>query len=344
MEDRPAGDAQKELLDRGGLRLDHGSVRGARSFLALILAARLASAAEPSHRQRAERAETLGNMAEAAQQFDAAWNEERAPELLYRLAIARRKLRQYSAAKEALRGYLREAPQGALRDEVERQLVHLNVLIEAQQESPPAEAPRARSAGAAAKKKVSPPRATAPSAVPPSPVASKLPGTTPSAPTAAPSPLDVAVSPPGAASSPPGAASSPPGVASSPPGVASSPASASLATGTAATLAAPAPVSGTSGMSAVTPRTAAPAAALSPARSAAAPWLAGGAVVAGAAAGLLWWDGARVSRELDARFATGELAAADGPRYSRARRESIGGRVLAAAATGLAAAAVVLWF
>jgi len=52
-----------------------------------------------------------------------------------------------------------------------------------------------------------------------------------------------------------------------------------------------------------------------------------------------------VSRDLDARFAAGDLAAADRPLFGRAQGESIAGRALVVAGAGLlAAAAVALWW
>jgi len=58
----------------------------------------------------------------------------------------------------------------------------------------------------------------------------------------------------------------------------------------------------------------------------------------------LWWDGARLSRSIDARFAAGDLTSADRQLYSRAHTASIAGRVMVAAAAGLlAGAVVVLW-
>ena len=57
----------------------------------------------------------------------------------------------------------------------------------------------------------------------------------------------------------------------------------------------------------------------------------------------LWWDGARISRDLDARYASGDLTTSDRPSYSRAHTESLAGRLLVAAAAGLIAGAVVLW-
>src|SRR5205823_3135223 len=83
---------------------------------------------------KGERAEALGRLSLAAREYEAAYEEEAAPDLLYRLGLARRKLKQYGKAREAFRAYLREAPEGGLRDEVERQLAKLEVLIEAQSE------------------------------------------------------------------------------------------------------------------------------------------------------------------------------------------------------------------
>jgi len=59
---------------------------------------------------------------------------------------------------------------------------------------------------------------------------------------------------------------------------------------------------------------------------------------------ILWWDGARISDDLNGRFAAGQLDASDGPRYSQARRESIAGRAMVAGAAVLGALAVALWW
>ena len=96
-------------------------------------------------------------------------------------------------------------------------------------------------------------------------------------------------------------------------------------------------------------RTAVPVAAVAPVPVApvvharVAPWLAAGAAVTAAAGAYLWWDGARLSRDLDARYASGDLTTSDRPSYSRAHTESLAGRLLVAAAVGLIAGAVVLW-
>ena len=79
-------------------------------------------------------------------------------------------------------------------------------------------------------------------------------------------------------------------------------------------------------------------------RARAAPWIALGAGALAAGGAALWWDGAQISDDLHARFAAGDLTAADGPRYGRARRESIAGRAMVAGAAVLGAVAVALWW
>lgn len=91
-------------------------------------------AASSAHRAKAERAEAFGRMAEAAREYEAAYEDDRAPELLFRLGVVRRKLKQYAKAREAFRAYLRVAPEGGLRQDVERQMVKLDVLLEARTE------------------------------------------------------------------------------------------------------------------------------------------------------------------------------------------------------------------
>jgi tetratricopeptide (TPR) repeat protein len=253
-------------------------------------------AAPAAHRARAERAEALGRMAEAAREYEAAWEEEQAPELLYRLGLARRKLKEYGKAREAFRAYLRAAPQGGLRDEVERQLAKLEILIEAQRED---------YSDAAPARKRSPPKSTPPPSEPV--VAQPAPIVAAPAPALAPAPAPAPAAAPALA----------PALTPAPP----------------AAVAAPAPELTLS--SPVAP----------PARSRAPLWLASGAAAAFAGGAVLWWDGARVSRDLDARFAAGDLAAADRPLFGRARGESIAGRALVVAGAGLlAAAAVALWW
>jgi tetratricopeptide (TPR) repeat protein len=234
----------------------------------------LLAAGAAGHRAKAERAEALGRMADAAREYEAAWDEEQAPELLYRLGVVRRKLREYGKAREALRAYLRLAPEGGLREEVERQLAKIEVLIEAERENyidPP-------------RRKRAPAVEVAPPAPPPSPFIA-----------AVPVPEPVPVSPP-------------PAVARAAPAAVVEPV--------------------------IVP----------PVRSRAVPWLFGASAVALGVGAALWWDGARVSNQLDARFAAGDLSAADRPLFGRARGESIAGRVLVAAGVGLLAGAVALWW
>lgn len=202
--------------------------------MGLLLALLLAAPA--SHRATAARAEALGHMQEAAREYEAAWVDERAPDLLYRLGLVRRKLKRYAPAREAFRAYLRDAPDGGLRDEVERQLAKLEVLIEAQSEdyADPVPKPARRAAIAPAV----PPRAQ------PSPPAAAQP---------------------------------------SPP---------------------------------------------APAHPTVAPLLLGGAAATAVAGAWFWSDSSRLSRDLDARFASGDLPAADRPSYARAHGESVAGRLL----------------
>lgn len=220
-------------------------------LLALLLAA------PASHRATAARAEALGHMQEAAREYEAAWVDERAPDLLYRLGLVQRKLKRYALAREAFLAYLRDAPDGGLRDEVERQLAKLEVLIEAQSEdyADPVPKPARRAA-------------IAPAAPPP----------------AQPSP------PAAAQPSPPAA-----------------PAAATPAAGAAFA--------------------SVPVAASAPAHSTVAPWLLGGAAATAVAGGWFWSDSSRLSRDLDARFASGDLPAADRPSYARAHGESVAGRL-----------------
>ncbi|MBS2021748.1 MAG: hypothetical protein JST92_05020 [Deltaproteobacteria bacterium] len=53
--------------------------------------------------------------------------------------------------------------------------------------------------------------------------------------------------------------------------------------------------------------------------------------------------GAKISSDLDARYASGDLTAADLPRYDTAHRESVAGVVCVAAAAAVGVLAVVLW-
>jgi tetratricopeptide (TPR) repeat protein len=220
-------------------------------LLCLLLSA---SAFAAGHRQRAEAAESTGHAAQAAREYEEAYREEGAPELLYRLGLVRRRLKQYELSKEAFRGYLRAAPEGELGEEVTRQLAELNVLIDEQHRKVPDEE-----------------HALTP---------------TPASPIAAPA----------------------------------------AAVGRTARATPEASVTARSR------------------RARAAPWMAAGAGALAVGGAALWWDGARVSDDLHARFAAGELDAADGPRYARARRESIAGRALIAGAAVLGAVAVALWW
>lgn len=296
--------------------------------MAALLSSPIASAGSSSrHRALADEAETLGHLADAAREYEAAWQEERAPELLYRLGIVRRKLREYAKAKEAFRGYLRAAPDGALRDEVERQLVKLAVLAEAQQEEA---APQRRRANATPKPAAKVPAGSEAAKAAPT-VAPPEPATRPPEPVEPPAREPEAAAPSAGVEAPRAPLEAPRAGVEAP--------HAPLEVPRAAPRAAP-----RASIEAPRPALVAPRAQDLPARSArAAPWLAAGAAVAAGAGAAFWWDGSRVSRELDARFAAGELAAADAPRYARARNEAIAGRVLVAAALALAGTALVLW-
>jgi hypothetical protein len=76
----------------------------------------------------------------------------------------------------------------------------------------------------------------------------------------------------------------------------------------------------------------------------AAPWFAAGAGALAIGGAILWLDGARISDDLHARFGAGELDASDGPRYGRARRETIAGQAMVAGAAVLGALAVAMWW
>ena len=294
--------------------------------MGLLIALLLAAPA--SHRATAARAEVLGHMQEAAREYEAAWTDEHAPDLLYRLGLVRRKLKRYSLAREAFRSYLREAPDGGLRDEVVRQLAKLEVLLEAQSEdyADPAPTPARRGAtmapAAPAAGHASPPAAAKPA--PPAAAQPTPPIAQPAPPVAQPAP-PVAAQPSLAAAA---QASLPAAALPSPPAAAPSPhAAPAAATPASRPVFASEPVS-----------------ASAPARSQVAPWLLGGAAAATAAGGYLWYDSSRLSRDLDARFASGDLSAADRPSYSRAHTESVAGRLLLGAAAALAAGAIALWW
>ena len=235
----------------------------------------------------------MGRWAEAAREYAAAYEEHHSVELLYRLGLARRRLREYSAARDAFRAYLRAAPAGTLKDEAERQLAQLDVLLEEEKRHPPSGTPRPKQRSA---KKAAPPGPPAPPFSPRTTTVPKVAGADPPAALAAPA---------------------------GPPRFSFSKVAPLL----------PVPLAAAG---------VAPAAPPSASRTAV-PWLVAGAAVGLVGGGILWWDGSRVSRDLDARFASGELSAADGPRYGRARGESVAGRVLVGAALCAGAAAVWLW-
>lgn len=277
---------------------------------AALAVAGAAAADAGRHRAAAEQAERLGRWGEAALEYAAAFAEDPAPELLYRLGLARRRLREYTAARDAFRAYLRTAPAGALKDEAERQLAQLDVLLDE-------EARHGRKGPAAPRKPRAGKRAAPPAEPAPPPAA-------PAAPPAEPPPPFE----PRLTTVPRPAASEVP---------------AALAAPTAPTRFAFAPVAPSLPFALSTTSLAQDAALEQPASRSAVPWIAAGAAAALIGGGVLWWDGARISRDLDARFASGDLAAADGPRYGRAHGESIAGRILVGAALCAGAAAVWLW-
>ncbi len=297
--------------------------------MGLLLALLLAAPA--SHRAAAARAEALGHMQEAAQEYAAAFGDEHAPDLLYRLGVVQRKLKRYALAREAFRAYLREAPDGGLRDEVVRQLAKLEVLIEAESENYADPAPRPARRGPAGPPAAHPSSpATSPPLAMPSPPAASLPAAQPSPPAAS-LPATQPASP--AAASPPAAQPSPPAAASLPATQPSPPAAASLPAAQPSPPAAPRAALSSE-----------PVTAPAPLRTRAAPWLLGGAAAATAAGAYFWYDSSRLSRDLDARFAAGSLSAADRPAYTRAHSEVVASRVLFVAAAALAAGAVALWW
>ncbi len=311
------------------------------SVLALVLGAPAPADAgtPPNPAERARALEEVGKFAEAARLYEAAVKDGKAPGLLYRLALCKRHLGDYAGAREALRGYLREEPGGPLRIEVERQLAQLQVLIE-ERGLHPERAPHGgggKKAGAGA---------PVPGAVA-VPVAGAVaePGSVPVS-------VTESVSVNAAGSVPvtelvPVTGSVPESVSGSAPVPASGAGAGAThrfapASSSAVTASDPAVVAAAAGNPAALP--AAPVGALAPvpASSSLRPALplAAGAAAAGLAGALLLWDGARVSSELDARFATGDLTAADQPRYTRAHREGAFGVALVSLAVLAAGAAV----
>jgi tetratricopeptide (TPR) repeat protein len=307
-------------------RLGHRRVAWA--LLALALGCALAAEAAPGAAERARAAEEAGKFAEAARLYEAALRPGKRPDLLYRLALCKRHLGDYAGAREALRGYLREEPGGALRVEVERQLAQLQVLIE-ERGLHPESAPHGAKAATAKP-------ATSPGSGPGAGGGAGFVAATvvPASSGAAPAPSSAAAPAPAPAASPP--ASTPSPVAVTTALAASAPASAT----------APATSSAQAASAALPPlaRPAAPPSALAPPATAAVPALpfALGAAAAGLTGGLLLWDGARVSSDLDARFSSGDLTAADQSRYTRAHREGAAGVALLSLAVVAAGAAVWL--
>ncbi|HWE22830.1 MAG TPA: hypothetical protein VG496_02705, partial [Myxococcales bacterium] len=105
----------------------HATIFVVRPGILLLCFVLSGGAAAAGHRERAQIAESTGHTAQAAKEYEQAYGEEGDPDLLYRLGIVRRKLKQYELAQEAFRGYLRNAPEGPYREEVMRQLSELGV-------------------------------------------------------------------------------------------------------------------------------------------------------------------------------------------------------------------------
>jgi tetratricopeptide (TPR) repeat protein len=252
-------------------------------------------AASSVHRAKAERAEAVGHMLEAAREYEAAYEDDHAPELLFRLGVVRRKLKQYAKAREAFRAYLRVAPEGGLRQDVERQLVKLDVLMEAQTEDyseEPRKGPVRRAPALVPGEQRSPapseqvnavhqpqPEVQGPPPLPPAPAA--------------------ALPPPAGERRSPALSEQVNNVHQSPP---------------------------------------------QPFGRRVAPFLAAGAVTTFAAGGYLWWDGNRLSHDLDSRYTSGDLTGADQSLYGRAHGASLAGRALVLSGALLTAGAVVLWW
>jgi tetratricopeptide (TPR) repeat protein len=294
----------------------------------------------PPPAERARALEEVGRFAEAARLYEAALKEGKAPALLYRLALCKRHLGDYAGAREALRGYLREEPGGPLRVEVERQLAQLQVLIE-ERGLHPERAPHGAGKKAAGGPGPAPESIPAPGSAPAASSAAAVdpaPGPV-SAPESSAAPLPASVPAPVSAPAPSAApaldaAPAPASRSPSPTGPAAAPAPLAVAAP-----AAPPPAPRDPPALQAAPSSAlAPAAAPSALRSALP--FAAGAAVAGLAGTLLLWDGARVSSDLDARFASGDLTAADQPRYARAHREGAAGVALVSLAVLAAGAAV----
>jgi hypothetical protein len=294
-------------------------------------------AAAAGHRERAQIAESTGHAAQAAKEYEQAYAEENDPDLLYRLGLVRRKLKQYELAQEAFRGYLRAAPEGPFRDEVMRHLGEIGVLLDEQRRQVPDEQhknPRPQRRNVPAKGLTPPPPTTA---EPPSQsaTASATPEVGSSSSVAG---LDPPPAPPAFSTS---GTPSPPSSVLPEETVTDAPATAPPSPAVAASAAAlppalvPAPAAAT--------RTPAAEHMIRP-RSRAAPWVAAGAAALAIGGAALWWDGDRTASDLDARYASGDLSGADSGTYGRARRESIAGRAMVAGAVVLGAVAVALWW
>jgi tetratricopeptide (TPR) repeat protein len=227
-------------------------------------------------------------MLEAAREYEAAYEDDHAPELLFRLGVVRRKLKQYAKAREAFRAYLRAAPEGGLRQDVERQLVKLDVLIEAQTEDYSEE-------GATPRK---------------GPVRR------------APPLLSGEQRPPASSGDFYEAPAAPPVPAAALPAQAGEQRSPALF--------------GQVNVVHQGPE--------KPFGSKVAPFFVAGAVATFAAGGYLWWDGNRLSHDLDSRYTSGDLSAADQSLYGRAHGASLAGRALVLGGALLTAGAVVLWW
>jgi hypothetical protein len=301
---------------------------------------------EPDGAAHAQFLEELGKTDAAAREYEAAFAKSRAPEMLYRLALCRRALGEYAAAREALRGYLREAPDGPLRDEVERQLAQLAVLIEARgllnqqpaksrKRGPPPSTPAAKQPATS-----TPPKSAVEAIeVPPAPAVTSAHALAADVPT----PVLPAASPSQPPPTEPAQAASPAERKPPPSGERAGP-----MVGTQQSF----PTGIVSNQHEATG--AAPAAALRVeppvpdslrARwKSSAPWL-GGSAVALAAGGIgLCVNAHQIAGDLDARFSQGALTRADLPRYSRVTAEGVAGSaLLVVAALAGATAAVLAW-
>ena len=305
------------------------------------------SAAAADGAAHAQFLEELGKTEEAAREYEAAFAKSRAPELLYRLALCRRALGDYAAAREALRGYLRESPDGPLRDEVERQLAQLAVLIEArgllnQKPAKSRKRERAPSAPASNRPAASAPASSAVLPIDAQPASetsathdssasaqTSAPTARTAAPTPAPAPNGPAPKTPAAESEPVQAAGRDEPIAGtqqgSAPGIVSNEHEASRPAPAAALRIEPPAQDG-----------------LRARWKSSAPWLAGSAVVlAGAGIGLCV-NAHQIAQDLDTRFTQGSLTRADLPRYSRVSAEGASGTALLVAAALAGATALVL--